>query len=139
MVERDVVLAKAAAIDRCLKRVYDVRARGNTAFAPIDVEDITVFNIQRAAQAAIDLAAHVVSAEGYGVPADVGETFSLLAQNAVIDSDLATRLRKMVGFRNIAVHNYQSLDPLIIDRIVEDRLEDLRTFAAAITRRLGAP
>ena len=137
MVERDVVVAKTAAIDRCLNRVRDVRARGGSALSPIDVEDITVINIQRAAQAAIDLAAHVVSTEGYGVPADVAETFSLLAQHAVIDTELASRLRKMVGFRNIAVHNYQSLDPRIIDHVVENRLEDLRTFAAAVTARMG--
>jgi uncharacterized protein YutE (UPF0331/DUF86 family) len=137
MVERDVVLAKTAAIDRCLNRVRDVRARGSAALSPIDVEDITVINIQRAAQAAIDLAAHVVSTEGYGIPAEVAETFSLLAQHAVIDTELANRLRKMVGFRNIAVHNYQALDPRIIEQIVESRLEDLRTFAAAITARVG--
>jgi uncharacterized protein YutE (UPF0331/DUF86 family) len=137
MVERDIVLAKVAAIDRCLNRVHEVRGRGDAALTPIDVEDITVLNIQRAAQAAIDLAAHVVSTEGYGIPADVADTFALLAQHAMIDADLADRLRKMVGFRNIAVHNYQSLDPRIIDKIVESRLEDLRTFAAALIERLG--
>lgn len=61
----------------------------------------------------------------------------MLAQNAVIDTELANRLRKMVGFRNIAVHNYQARDPRIIDQIVESRLEDLRTFAAAVTAPLG--
>ncbi|HEY3821347.1 MAG TPA: hypothetical protein VGL81_29475 [Polyangiaceae bacterium] len=64
MVERDVIVAKAATIERCLARVAEVRRRAPGALLPIDVEDIVVLNVTRAAQAAADLAAHVVAAEG---------------------------------------------------------------------------
>ena len=75
------------------------------------VERDVVLSLTRAAQATIDLAAHVVATEGYGLPGAVGEAFSLLEQHAVIEPVLADRLRKMVGFRNIAVHDYQTIDP----------------------------
>ncbi|HEY4185723.1 MAG TPA: DUF86 domain-containing protein [Polyangia bacterium] len=130
MVERDVVLAKIAVIDRCINRIQHIRSGGGV-LSPVDIEDITVLNLARAAQAAIDLATHVVSTEGYGLPADVGEAFVLLGKHAVIGTELATRLRKMVGFRNIAVHNYQSIDPQILERIVEDHLGDLQALAVA--------
>ena len=129
MVERDVVLAKAAAVDTCLQRIADVRGpeRAGT-MRPIDVEEIVVLNLQRACQAVIDLAAHVVAPEGYGLPVDLGEAFTLLEKHAVIEGALARRMRAMVGFRNVAVHQYQAVDPAI----VEDHLDDLRSFASRI-------
>jgi uncharacterized protein YutE (UPF0331/DUF86 family) len=65
----------------------------------VDIEDVTVLNLQRAAQAAIDLAAHVVVAEGYGLPDSLAAAFSELERQGLIDAELAGRLRKMVGFR----------------------------------------
>ncbi|HEY6475837.1 MAG TPA: DUF86 domain-containing protein [Polyangia bacterium] len=137
MVERDVVLAKIAVIDRCLTRISEVRGGRGGALLPIDVEDITVLSLTRAAQAAIDLAAHVVATEGYGLPSGVAETFSLLEQHGVLDPALAGRLRKMVGFRNIAVHDYQTIDPAILESIVTTRLDDLRAFAAIVAQWFG--
>jgi len=137
MVERDVVLAKVGVIDRCLQRIEEVRGPRAGALTPIDIEDITVLNLTRAAQAAMDLASHVVSTEGYGLPASVAESFTLLAQHSVIPADLADRWRKMVGFRNIAIHDYQTIDPRVVQSIVQTRLDDLRTFAATVAQRFN--
>jgi uncharacterized protein YutE (UPF0331/DUF86 family) len=98
----------------------------------VDVEDVVVLNLQRAAQTAIDLAAHVVATEAYGIPADLADTFTLLEKHGVISGELSSRLRKMVGFRNIAVHQYEAIDPAIVESIVTSRLGDLRAFVAAV-------
>ncbi len=71
MVERNVVLAKVAVIDRCLQRIGEVHGGRAGGLLPVDVEDITVLNLTRATQAAIDLAGHVVTTEGYGLIAAV--------------------------------------------------------------------
>lgn len=73
MVERDVALAKVAVIDRCLTRISEVRSQP-VARSAIDAEDIVVLNLTRATQAAIDLASHVVSTEGYGLPDAIDDT-----------------------------------------------------------------
>ncbi len=91
--------------------------------------------MQRAVQAAIDLATHVVATEGHGLAAAVAENFTLLEQQGVIDPQLALRLRKMVGFRTIAVHNYQALNLDIVEAIVTRHLGDLRAFSAVIAQR----
>jgi uncharacterized protein YutE (UPF0331/DUF86 family) len=133
MVERDVVLAKVAAIERCLKRISQVRSgERRRVLLPVDVEDIVAVNLQRAAQAAIDLALHVAASEGYGLPDDLAEGFILLEKNGVIDSDLCGKLRRMVGFRNIAVHQYEILDPAIVEAIASTHVNDLQRFAARI-------
>jgi uncharacterized protein YutE (UPF0331/DUF86 family) len=136
MVEPDVVLAKIATIDRCISRIEEVRARRDQLL-PLDVEELTLLNLQRATQAAIDLAGHVVTTEGYGLPDSVSGAFTLLEQNGVVDAALAAQLRRMVGFRNVAVHAYRTIDAAIVERIVGGHLDDLRRFASRIVTRFG--
>jgi len=137
MVDRDVVTAKIATIDRCLQRIAVTRGERRAVLLPVEVEDIVVVNLQRAVQAAIDLATHVVTTEQYGLPDSVAAFFAVLERHGVIGPDLADRLRRMVGFRNIAVHEYEALDPEIVEAIVMRHLGDLRAFSASIVRRFG--
>lgn len=135
MVDRDVLQAKIAYIDRCLERIAAIRSRAG--LLPIDVQEITELNLQRAVQAAIDLATHVVVANAYGSPDSAAGMFTLLEQRGVIEPELARSLRRMVGFRNIAVHEYASLDPAIVESIVERHLGDLRVFAKGLLDQLA--
>lgn len=135
MVERDVVIAKAATIERCLARVAEVRSRPSGALLPIDVEDIVVLNVTRAAQAAADLAAHVVAAEGYGLPDSLAAGFTLLEKQGIIDPAIAGKLRAAMGFRNVAVHSYETVDPRVVEAIATHHVDDLRRFAAAMVER----
>jgi uncharacterized protein YutE (UPF0331/DUF86 family) len=137
MVERDVVTAKIAVIDRCLARIAEVRGERRGQLSPVDVDDITALNLQRAVQSGIDLANHVVAAEGYGMPDSTAGAFTLLAERGVIDRELADRLRRMVGFRNIAIHDYKTIDPAILESIVEHHLGDLRALAQRVVARFG--
>jgi uncharacterized protein YutE (UPF0331/DUF86 family) len=137
MVDRDVVTAKVATIDRCLRRISETRDERSAVLLPVEVEDIVVLNLQRAVQAAIDLATHVVSAEGYALPDSVAAFFSVLEGHGILEPPLAERLRRMVGFRNIAIHDYQTLDAGIVEAIVSRHLTDLRLFAARVVDRFG--
>jgi len=137
MVERDVVIAKAATIERCLARVAEVRGRGVGALLPIDVEDIVVLNVTRAAQAAADLAAHIVAAEGYGLPDSLAGGFTLLEKQGIIEPALAGKLRAAMGFRNVAVHSYEAVDSRIVEAIATDHVHDLRRFAAEMVARFA--
>ena len=79
-------------------------------------------NLQRAVQATIDLAAHVVGTEGLGLPQDLRENFRLLTNNRIISQELCVRMEKMVGFRNIAVHEYGTLDIEVLKSILSSNL-----------------
>ncbi|HEY5242756.1 MAG TPA: DUF86 domain-containing protein [Polyangiaceae bacterium] len=137
MVERDVVIAKAATIERCLARVAEVRSRIPGTLLPIDVEDIVVLNVTRAAQAAADLAAHVVAAEGFGLPDSLATAFTLLEKHGVIDPALAGKLRAAMGFRNVAVHSYETVDSKIVEAIATHHVHDVRRFAAEMVARFA--
>lgn len=132
MIDADVVFAKVGNIQRCLRRIKDVTALDPMSLADIDVQDIFVLNLQRAIQSAIDLAAHAVSEGDLGLPAVLKENFSLLKDAKVLEPGLADRMVRMVGFSNIAVHDYQNLDIEILKSILIHHLVDLEDFCQAI-------
>ena len=131
MVDRDVVHAKLDTIRRCLRRIEEAR-EPDRGLASLDAEDITLLNLQRAVQAAIDLAAHVVSTEKLGTPEKMASLFPILRDHGVIEAPLALRLQKIVGFRNIAVHEYQDIDPEIVESILARHLGDLTDFGQVV-------
>ena len=117
----DIVLGKAEIIERALRRASDTYlAHSSTLEQDSDAQDVIVLNLQRVCEAAIDLAMHIVRLKGLGLPKDSRDGFTLLEKAHVIDAHLADRLRKMVAFRNIAVHDYRTLDWAIIRAILEN-------------------
>ncbi|MCG8348205.1 MAG: DUF86 domain-containing protein [Chloroflexales bacterium] len=130
MVDRDVVLAKAAIIQRCLERIGQVTALDPASLDDIDKQDIFVLNLQRAVQAAIDLGAHILVTQELGMPATLREIFVTLERHALISSPVSAKMQKMCGFRNIAVHDYQTLSKEILKAILTNDLKDLESFYA---------
>ena len=128
----DVILGKLATIERCLERIRTVTGGDPERVDQIDVEEIVVLNLQRAIQATIDLAAILISGRGWGLPDSLKAHFQILADQGVVAPELAGHLRAMVGFRNIAVHDYERLDREILKRILRERLGDLAAFAKAV-------
>jgi len=92
------------------------------------VLDAVVLNLQRACEQAIDAACREVSRRGLGVPTDSAEAFTILEREALLSSTVADRMRRMVGFRNIAVHEYRKLDPAIVRTVVEHRLSHFESL-----------
>lgn len=131
----DVILNKASSIERCLARIAEETACTNDDLATnFTRQDAIVLNLLRACEASIDLAMHAVRVRRLGVPQSSRDAFQLLQQADVIDDDLSTRMQKMVGFRNVAVHNYRELDLDIIRSILDHRLDDFRSFASTLIR-----
>lgn len=137
MADRDVILSKAATIQRCLARIAEVTGFDPESLEDMNKQDIFVLNLQRAVQAAIDLAAHGAASENLGIPETAAGNFTLLQQAGFIDDQLAEKMRKMTGFRNIAVHDYEALDIEILKSILVHRLKDLEDFYGAALKRFG--
>lgn len=134
MVDRDIVYAKIGIVQRCLKRIKDVTSLDPRSLDNLDKQDIFALNLQRAVQATIDLAAHVVATEGLGMPQELRETFRMLSEGKIIPANLAATMEKMVGFRNIAIHEYQSLDIAILKSILTTSLKNLEEFYTTILK-----
>jgi uncharacterized protein YutE (UPF0331/DUF86 family) len=137
MPDKDIVLAKAAAIQRCLKRISDVTGLDPRSLDDQNVQDIFVLNLQRAIQSAVDLSTHIIAADGLGLSDTIRGNFELLEKANIIGGDLSRRMQSMVGFKNIAIHDYQALDTGILKSILSKHLRDLEEFYATALTHFG--
>jgi uncharacterized protein YutE (UPF0331/DUF86 family) len=129
----DVLINKAAIIERCVARAREEYARNPSTFATdFTRQDAAILNIQRACEAALDLGQYLIRRERLGVPQSAKEVFGLLAQGGWVDAGLADTLKRMVGFRNIAVHQYQALQLPIVVAILERHLDDFLCYSRTL-------
>lgn len=131
--DRLIVGRKLDSLRRCLERVRSKCPDDATKLAAdADLQDIVVLNLSRAVQLCVDIALHVSSDHAEAPPESMGETFAQLAAEGVICQELAIRLQKAVGFRNIAVHNYSAIDWEIVHAIATLHLVDFEDYARAV-------
>ena len=131
----DVILNKATSIERCLQRILEEYAGDDkNLFTNQTKQDAIVLNLQRACETAIDLAMYVVNQRRLGVPQESRDAFTLLQTAGILLPDLATRMQKMVGFRNVAVHEYTRLNLDVVRAIITKQLDDFRTFSSTIVK-----
>lgn len=132
----DVLLNKAAAIERAVGRARQEYADDDANLLQNQTrQDAIILNLQRACESSIDAAMHLVRVHRLGIPQETREAFDLLERSGHLDPSLATKLRKMVGFRNIAVHDYQKLNLDVVRSILVERLDDFLEFTALLLRQ----
>lgn len=126
----DVIINKVASIERAVGRVREEHG-GDDAnlYANQTRQDAIVLNLQRACETSIDAAMHLVRVHRLGVPQQSREAFELLERHLGLDSALAEAMRRMVGFRNVAVHDYQQINLDIVRSVIRERLDDFLAFA----------
>lgn len=133
----DILINKMAAIQRCLKRIheeFDIKKEQveDEFRSNFTKQDSVVLNLQRACEASIDIANHIIKSDQLGVPQSARDSFQLLAQNQCIQQSTAETLKKMVGLRNIAVHDYQALNIDIVISVVKYHLQDFELFCSEV-------
>ncbi len=134
MVE-DVILNKASSIERCIRRIEEEYAGTEQNLLENQTkQDAIVLNLQRTCETAIDLAMYVVSHRKLGVPQDSRDAFVLLQTAGILPAELADRMQRMVGFRNVAVHEYTRLNLDIVLTIITTLLNDFRIYSATIVK-----
>ena len=132
----DVLINKAATIERCVRRAREEYAADPAGFSSnYTRQDAAILNIQRACEAALDMGQHLIRRERLGVPQSARDIFTLLAQAGWIEPTLAEGLKRMVGFRNIAVHDYETLKLPITIRIIEMHLDEFLDYSANLLRK----
>lgn len=129
----DVLMNKAATIERCIARAREEYNADPDGFATnFTRQDAAVLNIQRACEAALDMGNHLIRRDKLGISQSSRDVFTLLEQAGRIDAATAHRMRQMVGFRNVAVHEYQALVLPITVNIITQHLDDFARYAKAL-------
>jgi len=138
MVDKDLVLSKASSVKRHLNRIKEKRDIDlQTFLRDLDRQESILFNLQMAIQNCIDIAAHIISEEGVGVPGSTNEMFYLLEDNGYISVDITEKMVKAVGFRNFIVHEYGKVELKQVFEVAKKEIEDLEKYLLSIFSKLG--
>ncbi|GAB3486754.1 type VII toxin-antitoxin system HepT family RNase toxin [Marinomonas epiphytica] len=131
----DAIINKFATIERCIKRIKEVYEQSKDHFdSDYTSQDSVILNLQRACEASIDVANIINKQHRTGIPQSGRDSFELLKKAGFISPLLAENLQKMVGLRNIAVHDYQTLNLEIVKHVIEHRLGEFEEFVTTIKK-----
>ena len=125
----DVLINKAASIERCVLRARQEYQSDPASFASnFTRQDAAILNIQRACEAALDMGQHLIRRDRLGLAQSARDVFELLCAAGWIERGLADALKRMVGSRNIAVRDYQSLQLPITVNIITLHLDEFLAY-----------
>ena len=125
-----VILNKFESIERCIHRIKEEYEDNPKNLEDYRRLDSIVLNLQRSCELVTDIAMYI--ARKLGIPQEKREAFELLEKNGLIPKAMSENMKKMIGFRNIAVHDYKKIDETILQDVIENHLNDLLDFARKI-------
>jgi uncharacterized protein YutE (UPF0331/DUF86 family) len=128
----DIIINKSETIKRCFDRINEEYASDPLNLTNFTKQDSIILNIQRMCESCLDIAMHIIRVKQLEIPQISKEGFQILEKNKIIDEKLSLSLQRMVGFRNIAVHNYQNLNLDIVQAVIENHIQDPMRFIHVI-------
>lgn len=130
----EILINKKTSIERCIKRIQeDFQEDFLTNYTK---QDSVILNIERACQAAIDMGNRLLKIKNLGLPQSNRDTFVKLEKSKIISIELSKKMQAMAGFRNLAVHDYSTLNIEVVVNIVKNNLQDLTEFGEVILQNL---
>ena len=131
--DKQTILSKITSLERCLNRIETKTPVSSEHLkTDFDSQDIVSLNLQRAVQVCVDIAAHLNAQFADKAPESMVESFESLNRLGVISDKICERMKKSVGFRNIAVHEYSTIDWDIVFAVSTNDLDDFRKFSKEI-------
>lgn len=133
MVDKSIVLRKIAGLDTYhhqLKTFSDITIddyKGNWK-----TQRIVERTLQIMIEICVDIATHIISDGGMRVPTSYSDTFKVLFEHNIINSELFTIMEKMAKFRNVVVHQYEEVNAEIVMLILNKHLDDFERFKDAV-------
>lgn len=128
----DIIINKIETIKRCIKRVEEEYANTPSNLENYTKQDSIILNLQRLCEATLDLGLHYIKIKKLQIPQTSKQIFEVLEKNGVIDKKISANMQGMIGFRNIAIHDYKSLNIDILQKIIEKHLGDSLIIAKKI-------
>lgn len=132
MVDRDLILRKLADLDLYLRQVAEYRGVSLEDYrGDWKIQRIVERTLQMGIELCVDVANHVIADRGLRVPVTYAEAFDVLAEAGLLPGSERAAMVRMVGFRNVIVHEYARVDAEIVVRILHQHLDDLARFGTA--------
>jgi uncharacterized protein YutE (UPF0331/DUF86 family) len=100
-----------------------------------NIQTIVERKLQLAIQACMDIASYLIGQLGLTAPDEPHNVFAVLGAEGIVSSGLAGRMVGMVRFRNILVHDYLEIDPVVVHHNLTGELDDFDQFSQEIIAR----
>ena len=132
--DKQIILDKLSSLKRCVERVESkVPETSAVLKVDFDLQDIISLNLQRAVQVSVDIAAHINAGfDDTRPPASMTDSFDNLNRAGILSESLCIRMKKSVGYRNIAVHEYSTINWDLVFSVATKNLNDFREFSKSI-------
>ena len=129
MVNKEIVRKRVSILDEYLIILYKLQAYRFDDFAanPEHYGSAERF-LHLAIEAINDTGNHIIADEGYGMVDSYRDIPTLLHENGVIDAQMRDMWIRMIGFRNILVHQYIEIDRRIVYRTLQENLGDIEAI-----------
>jgi uncharacterized protein YutE (UPF0331/DUF86 family) len=136
LVDAESIESRLSRLAELLGQLDQIHAAGEAAYvSDFRARLATQRALQLAIQACIDIGAHLIAERNLEMPSDYRSVFESLTA-VELDPELAERLGRAAGMRNVLVHDYLEVDDQVVWSALED-LDDLRRFAAYVESLLG--
>lgn len=131
--DKAVVQRKLSDLETYLRQVKEFSGTSLEAYrADWKVQRIVERTLQMMIEVCADIANHIVADSGMRAPTSYADTFKVLHENAVVQTELYSVMERMAKFRNIVVHQYEGVDAGIVVAILKKHLADFERFRDSI-------
>jgi uncharacterized protein YutE (UPF0331/DUF86 family) len=135
--DKKVIIARLRKLDKCFSQLRKMqKITKNEYLKNIDFQDIAERNFQVAIQTCIDIGNYLIARNNLSIPDEEENVFVVLSKNKILPEKLAERIKGMVGFRNILVHEYLYIDSTLVYDLLQTQLADFTKFAQSIVKYL---
>mgnify|MGYP001613501023 CR=1 FL=1 len=133
MVDKPLILRKIAQLEIYFKQIGEFsQITAGEYRGDWKTQRIIERTLQVMIETCADVANHIVSDRGLRAPVSYADTFEVLREGNVIGAELASTMEKMAKFRNVVVHQYETVDAEIVVAILRKHLEDFVKFRDAV-------
>lgn len=130
-----VIRYKLESLQRCIERIQQKSVISKNEFlSDIDAQDVVILNLERAVQLCVDITGILLSEKNIEMPSTMRAVFEVAGTNKLLSLELTEKMTRAVGFRNLAVHQYQKLDISFVYDIGKSAVTDLRNFMAEVSQ-----
>lgn len=128
-----LIAQKIESLTHCLQRIETKRpSELSTIKIDYDIQDIISVNLERSIQLSVDIAAIIISENNLKTSNTMAGCFAALETANLLPQDLSHKMQRSVGFRNVSVHEYRSIDWEIVFDIIHNHLVNFKQYIKAI-------
>ncbi len=127
-----VLISKYDGVERSIKRINEEYENNPQNLKDNRRLDAIILNLQRASEMATDVAMYIVTVRRLGIPQTRKDAFEKLYDNKLISKEMCKKMKRIIGLKNIALHEYEKIDEKMLKDIIENDLTDIKEFIRTI-------